>query len=153
MPVEPQPTLTQPISVPNPQPQLSNIGLAKSAPEQTPVVTQVVPEVAMSPTVSNYEWQGIPIDVCRFFDIDLKYSPSKDLEQVRSISEWARDRVGHEGTMGDILQVISRIQRQLGAPRVNERPYAKVAEFVKMQRVIDEMRKRQDSMKQGNWIT
>jgi hypothetical protein len=127
--------------------------LAKSAPPNLP--TPEAPPVAIVPPptgLANFEWQGIPIDVCRMFGVELTSMPSRDLEQLRGISEWAKEKVGPEGSIGDILSAISKVQRELGAPRINERAYAKVAEFVKMQKVIDEMRKRQDSMKAGSWL-
>lgn len=97
--------------------------------------------------LSNYEWAGIPIDVVRHFGVELGQMPTKDLEMLKDISTWTKSKVGNDASIGDILQQISKIQRELGAPRINEKAHVKVHQFLKMQRIIDEMRNRQDSLK------
>ena len=130
------------------------MALAKSAPQTEPSPTLTAPVIGspMAAGTAKFEWEGIPMDILRTFNVELGNIPTKDLEQLRGISEWAKEQVGPEGSIGDMLQAISKVQRQLGAPVLNQRGFTKVAEFVKMQKVIDEMRKRQDSMKQSSLI-
>lgn len=127
------------------------MGLAKSAEapvvEKTPSVTIETP-----PGLSSYEWQGIPIDVIRHFNVELGTIPAKDLEQLKDITSWAKSRTSEEPSIGNILQEISKIQRELGAPRQNEKAYEKTWQFIKAQRVIDEMRKRQEALRTTPWI-
>ncbi len=126
--------------------------IAKST-EPSPTLTQPVLSPTQAPTgMANYEWQGIPVDVCRHFQVELGTIPTKDLEQLKEITEWAKSKTSDEPSIGNILQQISKIQRELGAPRLNERAYQKVHQFIKLQRVIDETRKRQDSLRSSQWI-
>jgi len=126
--------------------------IAKSS-EPSPTLTAPVLASPVPPGVANYEWQGIPIDVLRNFNIELGTIPTKDLEMIRDITTWAKGKVGNEGSIGDMLQEISKIQRQLGAPSPNERSYEKTWRFIKAQKVIDEMTKRQDSLRgSSQWI-
>ena len=126
------------------------MGIAKSTvqePEQKPVQ----PAMAPATGVASYEWQGIPLDVIRHFGVELNNIPTKDLEQLKGITEWAKSKTD-EPTIGNILQKISSIQRQVGYPALNEKSYTKVFQFVKMQRVIDEMTKRQDALRGARWL-
>lgn len=126
-------------------------GLAKEAPQDQPIP---VPVQAKEPpqSTSNYEWQGIPIDMFRQFQTDIGTLPTKDVEKLRDISQWAKGKVGPDGTLGDMLQKVSEIQRRLGAPNAGERAYHKVWEFIKLQRVADEAIKRQEAMMPHRWI-
>lgn len=123
--------------------------LAKTAEPDLPLqdnsaIKIVAPEAQ---GLSNYEWSGIPIDLIRHFGVELGQIPAKDLEILKDISSWTKTKGGIELSIGDRLQELSKIQRELGAPRLNEKSYAKVHQFMKMQRIIDEMRNRQDSLK------
>lgn len=123
--------------------------LAKSSPVDLPIqdtsAVKIAPPEAQG--LANYEWSGIPIDLIRHFGVELGAIPTKDLEQLKDISSWAKSKVGNEGSIGDMLQEISKIQRELGAPTGREKAYDKTWRFIKAQKVIDEMHKRQDSLK------
>lgn len=128
-------------------------GLAKVAPTPPPVSETHEIQVATPPTgLPGYEWQGIPIDIIRHFNIDLRTTPAKDLEQIKEITEWAKSKTLDEPSIGNILSQIAKVQRQLGVPGVNERAYEKTWRFIKAQKVIDEMHKRQESMRTSAWL-
>jgi hypothetical protein len=126
--------------------------IAKSVTQE--VVKSPEKPVAPPPTgIAGYEWEGVPIDVFRHFGVEMGTVPTKDIEQLREITSWAKSKCADEPSIGNILQKISYIRSQLGSPSLNEKSYAKVWQFVKAQRVIDEMTKRQDSLRGGSrWI-
>jgi histidyl-tRNA synthetase len=124
--------------------------LAKSSVVETPPQpTQTLPP----PTgIAGYEWAGIPIDVFRAFGVEMGTIPVKDIEQLKDIVSWAKSKTD-EPTVGNVLQQIIRLRRELGAPAYNQKGYEKVWSFVKMQKHIDELTKRQDSLKTGErWL-
>ena len=123
--------------------------LAKSSTIETPPVSQ---PTAQPQSIAGYEWEGVPVDVFRAFNVEMGTIPTKDIEQLRDITAWAKSRVD-EPTIGNVLTQISKLRRELGAPALNERGYQKVWQFVKMQNAIDEMTKRQNSLKVGErWL-
>lgn len=102
--------------------------------------------------IAGYEWEGVPVDVFREFQVEMSNVPAKDIEQLREITAWAKSKVD-EPTVGNVLQQIARLRRELGTPAYNERGYQRVWQFVKMQKAIDEMTKRQNSLKTGErWL-
>lgn len=123
--------------------------LAKNA---DPIVSQ--PAVAKEPPtgIAAYEWAGIPVDVFRHFNAPMEATPIKDIEMLKDITAWAKSKTSDEPSIGNVLQQISKIQRQLGSPAINEKSYAKVHQFIKMQRVIDEATRRQESLRSSPWI-
>lgn len=123
--------------------------LAKSSVIETPVVQPSAPPPS---GIAGYEWEGIPIDVFRSFGIEMGTIPTKEIEQLRDITSWAKSKCD-EPNIGNILQKISSLRSQLGSPAANEKSYNKIWQFVKMQKAIDEMTKRQDSLKGASrWI-
>ena len=121
------------------------MSLAKTA-EETVTVPQVTITSSAPPTTAGYEWQGVPIDVLRTFNIELGTIPARELEKIKDITSWAKAKVGSEYTIGDLLQKISDVKTKLGSPNAGERQYDKVWEYIKSQRVIDEHLKRQQSL-------
>jgi hypothetical protein len=102
--------------------------------------------------IAGYEWEGVPVDVFREFNVNMGSIPIKDIEQLREITAWAKSKVD-EPTVGNVLQQISKLRRELGSPAYNERGYQRVWQFVKMQKAIDEMTTRQNSLKTGErWL-
>jgi hypothetical protein len=121
-------------------------------PEQVQETHPVSPRHEAPAGIAAFEWQGIPIDVCRHFNVELGTIPTKDLEQLKEITEWAKLKTADEPSIGNILQKIAGVQRQLGTPALNEKAYSKVWQFIKAQRVIDEMTKRQESLRGSAWL-
>lgn len=126
------------------------IGLAKTAeiPKEMPTAQAPPPPTGLA----GFDWEGIPIDVLRHFNMELGTIPTKDLEMLKDITTWAKSKTIDEPSIGNVLQQISKIQRQLGNPAINERSYEKTWRFIKAQRIIDEMTKRQESLRTSAWI-
>jgi hypothetical protein len=124
--------------------------LAKSSEQTTAPKTSINPP---PPTgIAAFEWQSVPIDVFRHFSVPLETVPAKDIEKLKDITDWAKSRTADEPSIGNILQQISKVQRELGSPAINEKAYDKVWRFIKAQKVIDEMTKRQDSLRSSPWV-
>ena len=124
--------------------------LVKTAPQP-----QETPIPAQTPTptgIASFEWEGIPIDVLRMFNEDMAKIPTKNIEQLRDITAWAKSKCADEPSIGNILQTISKVQRELGSPAVNEKAYAKVWQFIKIQKAIDDLRNRQESLRGSRWL-
>lgn len=126
------------------------MAIAKSSTVEAPVASV---QANATPTgIAAYEWQGVPVDVFRTFGIEMSTTPTKDIEQLKDITNWAKEKAGQDGTIGDILQHISSVRQKLGMASINEKPYSKVWQFIKSQMVIDEMMKRQDALRSNAWL-
>lgn len=120
-------------------------GIAKTV-EIQPSIIPSQANIEPPKGIVGYEWQGVPIDVFRTFSTEMSTLPTKDIEKLRDITEWAKSKVGSEGSIGDVLQKISEVRQKLGSPALNDRSFSKVWEYVKLQKIADEAVKRQQAM-------
>mgnify|MGYP000243789763 CR=1 FL=1 len=124
------------------------MALLKTVPQQ--VAPQ--PNTNAQPSgVAGYEWQGVPIDVIRHFSVEMNSIPPRDIQQLKDITSWAKSKVD-EPTVGNVLQKIATIQRQLGSPNLNEKSYSKVWQWVKLQSITEDIAKRQESLRASKWL-
>lgn len=125
--------------------------IAKSSSPETLSPSVGIPEAP--PTgLASYEWQGIPIDMFRHFGVELGTVPTKDIAQLKDIVEWAKSKNADEPSIGNVLQTIAKVQRELGTPALNEKAYSKVWQFVKLQKTIDDMTSRQNALRGSRWL-
>jgi hypothetical protein len=78
--------------------------------------------------------------------MDLGTTPTKEIEKVREIYEWAKGRC-EEPTLGNIMQRITSIINQLGAPALDEKRWDKAWRWIRMTKQIEDLEKRRDSMR------
>ena len=105
--------------------------------------TQPVPSPS-EPLSTTMAWEGVPIDVYRFFGLDFS-SPDTEIEKVRDIYLWASDK-NEEKTIGNILSTISSLEHQLGSPSIRMKRYDKLWQWVKMSKNIDDLTKARESL-------
>ena len=84
-------------------------GIVKTAQPEAPQEVKQVDPIG----IVTYEWEGIPVDIIRFFNVDMTSVTEKETGRLRDIYDWAKEG---EETIGDVLQKISRIVNPLGAP-------------------------------------
>ena len=117
------------------------VGLAKSATSAIPVsapVHQTTQGVSASP------WDDIPVDVYRFFGEQIGNLDGRDKDKVKAVSDWAFE--GVEGC-GDAMIKLRNLEMKLGSPTGNEKRYDRLYNWVKMDRQIQDMRKRQEALR------
>jgi hypothetical protein len=120
-------------------------GLAKEVP---------APEVQQTPTPKfdqsgTMTWEDVPIDIFRHFNLDLGTVEPKSIDKLRTIYAWARDC--EDPTVGNVLQRIASLENKLGSPRMGNDRYDKMWRWIKLQNQINDLQKRQSSMRQG-WL-
>jgi len=119
------------------------MGLAKTAED-------VKPKTVSQPEPVNVEsafiYDGIPIDIARYFNEDVFNLPNKEKDKVVDIYNWAKERVGSEGTLGDVMMRISTLERQLGSPALGEKRYDKMWNWVKLSFNIEDLDKRRKAL-------
>ena len=118
--------------------------LAKSAEQPTATTKEPAPQSSTPST--SFTWEGIPIDIFRQFNADLGTLELKEISKIRDIYEWAK-ATSEEPTLGNIMQKISRIENQLGAPHLNDKRWDKVWMWVKTTKQIEDLEKRRDSLR------
>lgn len=117
--------------------------LAKTAEVETPQ-----PEVKVS-SPTEMQFDGIPMDFYRVFNVELSTLPAKEIDKLKSIYEWSKE--GSE-SVGDMMQKVSKLERELGSPALNEKRYDKMFRWVKMNKAINELRKQQESLGVRKWL-
>ena len=104
----------------------------------------IVPPVNPQPMLSAPSFEGVPVDMIRYFGMDLAKLTSGDIEQLKDINTWAKPIDG-EDSIGSRLQKLKALESKLGAPKYHETKLTKVWSWVKMASQIDELRKRQSA--------
>jgi hypothetical protein len=113
--------------------------IAKSSPSSTPTPS-VAPSIAPLQG-QTYMHDGVPVDIFRHFNIPMDMADNKQKEMLREIAGWA-----FEGeSIGDGLQKIRNLERKLGMAGYRE-TYSKVWQWIKLQKQVDELSKRQNSL-------
>jgi hypothetical protein len=125
------------------------MGLAKTA-EQPKKETPQEPTPALSEAMGTIEWAGVPVDLFRFFNVDLGTTPQDDIKELKDIYDWAKLKCD-EPTIGNILQKISSLETQLGSPNLGEKRFSKMWVWVKMSKQIDDLDKRREALRK-RWL-
>jgi len=109
-------------------------------------VEQETPQVTQEGGVHTMTWEDVPIDVFRHLSIDLGTVQTKEVGKIRDIFNWAKERC-EDPTMGNILLRISNMENKLGAPARDEKRWDKMWRFIKLQKQIDDLGKRQHALR------
>lgn len=99
-------------------------------PETIPQTIQPVSSIE-----SSDKYNGVPIDLFRKFNIPIDSVSGREINQMRDIMDW-----GKSNNPSDPITVIDKLHRQLGSPGGNERSYDKLWRFIKLNKVINELR-------------
>ena len=111
---------------------------------KTAVQTQVSPTSVMTSTdvKSLFVYENIPIDIGRYFQVDLFSAENKVKKQLTDIYEWSR--LGNEeDTIGNSLQKISKLDSNLGTRVQDRTKLDRIWNWVILDKQIKELRKRQ----------
>jgi hypothetical protein len=117
-------------------------GLAKSAPSPTvsePTQTYVAKEIPQVPS-----WQGIPMDIYKYLNVDFFDSDDKMLSQLKDIHDYAKSK--SNGMPGDMIQKIEELQIRLGQPNIGTTRLAQLTNWIRMDRTIKDMIKQKRAL-------
>jgi predicted porin len=116
--------------------------IAKSAVVEQPQISSVTP----SNGITTYDYDGVPIDIIRFFNTDMSRMNTKEKDELLTISKWAFKDVE---TLGDGLMKLRNLEiklgRPLGDPESNRR--MKIYNWVRIQQHIEDLGKRQEALR------
>lgn len=116
-------------------------GIARSSEPSKPIQP---PVHQTTQGVSSSFWDGIPVDVYRFFGEQIGNLDGKEKDKLKFLSDWAFD--GTE-TVGDGLIKIRNLEMKLGSPSAGEKRYDRLFNWVKMQKHIEDIQKRQEALR------
>lgn len=117
--------------------------LAKSA-----VVTEAPqPQSPTKPALENFEYNGVPVDFFRHFDLDMSKAGEKELQKLRDIYAWSKSDTE---SLGDALVKVSRIESQLGLGGF-DKMYNKVWNWVRITTQMEDLNNRRESMRK-RWL-
>jgi hypothetical protein len=114
---------------------MPELGLAKSAPQPTMIVsTEPINQEQVVPS-----WNGVPMSVFKFLNIDFFDSSDKNIEELKDIYQYARSR--SNGMDGDIIQRIDELKNRLGEPEIGTTRLAQLSNYVRLNRQISDLMK------------
>ena len=115
-------------------------GIPKSA---QPIEPTVVQYTEVKEGMGTVQYQEVPMDVYRHFNIDIGSVDTKEVEKLKAISGWAFKDVD---SIGDGMQKIRSLQMKLGSPHLRDKSWDKVFNWVSIQKHINDLEKRQEAL-------
>lgn len=125
-------------------------GLAKTAEASKPVEPVVhsdTPKLTSSEGEFNY--LGVPVDMFRYFNIDLGKASQSKIEKVDYINGWLKES---NESVGDRLMELRKIENKLGMSGMDSR-IDKIWQYMRLSKNMKEMEKKMKAMEQrgGDW--
>lgn len=121
--------------------------LAKTAPQpvvETPQETQVI--VEQKTTAPDISYSGVPLDLYRYFNLDLGTVNEKEVSRLKDILTWAKQDTQ---SLGDAMVKISHIERELGMGGFEKR-HERVWNWVRLSLNINDLEARRESLRKEN---
>ena len=115
-------------------------GIPKAA---QPIEPTVVQYTEVKEGMGTVQYQEVPMDVYRHFNIDIGSVDTKEVEKLKAISGWAFKDVD---SIGDGMQKIRQLQMKLGSPHLRDKSWDKVFNWVSIQKHINDLEKRQEAL-------
>jgi len=122
-------------------------GLAKSAAQSAPATVTAEPQKAASDAFS-LSHENVPTNMYRFFNVDMINWSPKQITELQDIYQYARTK-SKTKEPGEVLKLISDIERQLGSPAMGETRTGKIANYIRITRRIDDLNKEREAYKNG----
>ena len=117
--------------------------IAKSAPQSVPLSTNQLNHSVPDAGGGSFEYNGVPVDVYGFFGVEFDSLDAKDIGKLREIYSWAKEE---SDTLGDAMEKIARIERQIGYSGLDKR-YDRVWNWVSITNKMKDLDKRRNALK------
>ena len=85
----------------------------------------------------------VPVDIYRFFGIDLGTAEGKQLDKLKEISEWT---FGDVETLGDGMSKLKELEIKMGSPKMGQNREDRIHNYIKLQRNINDLIQRQEAL-------
>lgn len=116
-------------------------GIAKTAESVEP--SSPITHTSVAEGIDAICYEQVPIDVYKFFNAPLGSMEAKEVSELKEISDWAFQG---QSTLGDGMQKMRSLEIELGQPTGDERRHDKMLRWIKMQRQIEDLVKRQGAL-------
>lgn len=111
---------------------------ARIAPSNVvPVNTSIGKE---SPAISSFMFNGAPIEIYDYFDVNYTKADDTTKKQLRDIFDSLKSE---SGDMAGVFKRLTDVSIKLGSPNFNETRYSKVWSYLKISNQINELQDRQ----------
>ena len=111
------------------------------------IISQPEVNVVLTPTVQPSTGvtpdKEVGVDILRYFNLGLDID-AKTTRTLKEISQWAFTDVD---TVGDGLLKLKQLEMRLGIPSGNETREDKLFNWIKMQKQIEDLQKRQEALR------
>ena len=115
----------------------------------TPVTHNEIPISNTTPVMKDIggaytpHFAEVPLDIYNFFG-EVPGTPSgKTFERMKAVANWA---FGDGSTLGEGLQKLKSLEIKLGQARLGENKLQRIANYVKLDRQVNELRMRQEAI-------
>lgn len=88
-------------------------------------------------------FNDVPVDIYRFFGIDLGTAEGKQFDRLKDIAQWTFSDVE---TLGDGLSKLKQLEIKMGAPKMGQNREDRIHNYIKLQRNINDLVKRQEAL-------
>lgn len=119
----------------------NEIGLAKSAQSQEPVAAPVHQNTEGAST--NEHWQEIPMDIYKYFNVDIVALDDNTLHKLKFIKSWAEEGLVDK----DIFNVMDRLRAEeskMGASNWWQKRLDRMYDFTKLNSQINRLIKEKE---------
>lgn len=98
-------------------------------------------------TAQDMTYAQVPVDIFRYFDRETSNTSEVELKRLKDIVTWSRGE-----SCGDKMSALRSLERELGVRHFSESRINRVWNFLKMGNQIDELRKKQESLKGSIYV-
>lgn len=89
---------------------------------------------------------GIPIDIFSYFGVDFANITDNEKSKLKDIYEWAVGNEIEKPSLGDTMEKLSKLERNLGVPLYGEKRSDRLWRWVKLSLQINELDKRRKAL-------
>ncbi len=114
------------------------MGLAKNTEQTAPVVIDAQPKDG----IMKYEFNGIPVDVLRYYGVYMEDLNEPQTKRLKEVCEIVSQELT-DPSIGNLMDYLNKIDLKLGATPIGESRVNRVWGYLKLQKNIREMEQRQ----------
>jgi hypothetical protein len=121
-------------------------GIVKSAPV---VHVKEMPQPVNTnsePISRTLVFEGVPVDVLHYFNIDMEDLRDIDRDHIASIVEILRES---KTNYGDVLKEIRAVENRVGQPTMHETRCGKIYHYLKLSQRINDLENQRKAMEYG----
>lgn len=123
-------------------------GIAKSAPVKEVATEPIKVSSEEAPLSSTVLWEGVPIEVFRYFNQDLGSLDKNVLSKLKYIHEFSKESSSDKSLIG-VLKSIKDVESKLGAPSFGETRFDRIFNWMKISKSIRHLEEQRNILRKA----